>query len=115
MARKSFAPPATNFSVSCDPVILEWLTRYAYEKKTTRSKVIRQALIDFRKKNEERSGDVNGPIINPDERCCVCGAAVLRNFGLVLCMANSNHSLQPTGPHTHELKPKRKVENPIDE
>ena len=33
MARKSYAPPVTNFSVSCDPVTLEWLTEYAYKKK----------------------------------------------------------------------------------
>ena len=115
VARKSYAPPVTNFSVSCDPVTLEWLTEYAYKKKTTRSKVIREALVDFRKKLEERSGDVNGPIINPEERCCICGSAVLRNFGLVLCMQGSSHRLEATGPRTHQEKPPKKVENPIDE
>ena len=115
MARKSYAPPVTNFSVSCDPVTLEWLTEYAYKKKTTRSKVIREALVDFKKKLEARAGDVNGPIINPEERCIVCGATVLRNYGVILCMASPNHRLEATGDRTHREKPKPKVENPIDE
>ena len=115
MARKSYSPPATNFSVSCDPVILEWLSRFAYEKKTTRSKVIRLALVDFRKKHESLDSDENGPVIHPEERCCVCGSAVVRNFGLVLCMSKSTHRLMPTGPRTHQEKPAEVVENPIDE
>ena len=115
MARKSFAPPATNFSVSCDPVILEWLSRFAYEKKTTRSKVIRLALVDFKKKHETLDNDENGPVIHPEERCCICGSLVVRNFGRVLCLSTSTHQLIPTGPRTHQEKPPEKVENPIDE
>ena len=115
MARKSFAPPATNFSVSCDPVILEWLTEYAYRKKTTRSKVIRLALVDFKEKFETRIASGNGPVIHPEERCIVCGATVMRNFGVILCMASPHHRLQATGDRTHEEKPAEQVENPIDE
>ena len=105
MAKKSFAPPATNFSVSCDPIILEWLTRFAYEKKTTRSKVIRLALIDFRKKHEAPVVTENTPQIDP-VGCVVCGSEVLRMPGVRgLCMES---------PH-HVQEPPKKVENPIDE
>ena len=91
MARKSYAPPVTNFSVSCDPSTLEWLTEYAYRKKTTRSKVIREALVDFREKFETRIGSENTPKIAP-EGCIVCGSAVIRVPGVRgLCLESSAH------------------------
>ncbi len=105
MAKKSYAPPVTNFSVSCDPVTLEWLTEYAYRKKTTRSKVIRQALVDFRKKFETPIANENTPKIAP-EGCIVCGAEVLRMPGVrALCLESPFHTQEPP----------KKVENPIDE
>ena len=105
MAKKSFAPPVTNFSVSCDPSTLEWLTEYAYRKKTTRSKVIREALIDFRKKFETRVASENTPKIDP-VGCVVCGSEVLRVPGVRgLCLESP----------AHKQEPPTKVENPIDE
>jgi len=114
MAKKSFAPPVTNFSISCDPSLVDWLNDYAYKKRTTRSKIVRRALVDFRAEHEALDISENAPVIHPEERCVVCGASVLRNHGLVLCMASSHHKLLATGTHTHLEKPKPKVENPID-
>ncbi len=86
MAKKSFAPPVTNFSVSCDPSMLTWLNDYAHSNKTTRSKIVRKALIDFRAEHEDARTDDNGVKIDPEERCAGCGAAVVRNFGIVVCL-----------------------------
>ena len=95
MAKKSYAPPVTNFSVSCDPVTLEWLTEYAYRKKTTRSKVIRLALVDFREKFETRIASENTPKIAP-EGCIVCGSEVLRVPGVRgLCLESPAHVQEP--------------------
>jgi len=86
MAKKSFAPPVTNFSISCDPSLVDWLNDYAYKNKTSRSKIVRKALIDFRAEHKAADTDVDGAIIDPEERCVGCGAAVIRNFGVVVCM-----------------------------
>ena len=115
MARKSFAPPVTNFSISCDPSLVDWLNDYAHKNKTTRSKVVRKALVEYRAEHEDRSTDENGPVIHPDERCVICGATVMRNFGVILCMASPHHRLEATGERTHQEKPPEQVENPIDE
>ena len=105
MAKKSFAPPVTNFSVSCDPSVLDWLNQYAYENKTTRSKLIRKAIIEFREKHETAPVNENTPQID-SAGCVVCGSAVLRMPGVRgLCMESPNHVQEPP----------KKVENPIDE
>ena len=107
MAKKSFAPPVTNFSVSCDPSVLDWLNKYAYENKTTRSKIIRRAIIEFRAEHETQTRDVNGPVIDSEARCIVkgCDSAVLRFPGApALCLFSPHHS-----------QVIEKVENPIDE
>jgi len=86
MAKKSFAPPVTNFSISCDPSLVTWLNNYAHEKRTSRSKVVRKALVDFRAEHEAAETAVNGTVIDPEERCVGCGAAVIHNFGVAICM-----------------------------
>ena len=107
MAKKSFAPPVTNFSVSCDPSVLDWLNKYAYEHKTTRSKIIRKAIIDFRAEHESRSENGNAPIIDSETRCLTkgCDSAVLHVPGVrPMCLFS---------PHHKQVV--EKVENPIDE
>ena len=89
MAKKSFAPPVTNFSISCDPSMVTWLNDYAHTNKTSRSKIVRKALIDFRAEHKAADTDANGAKIDPEERCINCGAAVIRNFGVVICMGEA--------------------------
>jgi hypothetical protein len=91
MAKKQFAPPVTNFSVSCDPSMVAWLNEYAYKNRTTRSKIVRKALIDFR---AEHKGDVdeNAPVIDVKLRCIECDAAVIRVPGVApICTRSSAH------------------------
>jgi hypothetical protein len=94
MAKKSFAPPVMNFSVSCDPSMVAWLNDYAYKNKTSRSKIVRRALIDFRAEHRAAETDVNGAQIDPKERCVGCGAAIIRNFGVVVCMGPARCSIE---------------------
>ena len=86
MAKKQFAPPVTNFSVSCDPSLVAWLNKYAHSKQTSRSKIVRKALIDFRAEHQTADAVDNGPKIDPEERCVGCGAVVIHNFGIAICM-----------------------------
>ena len=92
MAKKGFAPPVTNFSVSCDPSMVAWLNDYAYKNRTTRSKVVRKALIDFRAEHKDAPGDENAPVIDVQLRCDECDAAVIRiPGGRNLCTRSSAH------------------------
>ena len=102
MAKKQFAPPVTNFSVSCDPSLVAWLNKYAHSKQTSRSKIVRKALIDFRAEHQDADTNVNGPIIDPEERCVGCGAVVMHNFGRAFCMNDAgrcNIEALPEGGH----------------
>ena len=105
MAKKSFAPPVTNFSISCDPSLVDWLNDYAYKKKTSRSKIVRKALVDFRAEHKAADTDVNGAIIDPEERCVGCGAAVIRNFGIVICMGTARCKIEPDPEGGNRMKP----------
>jgi hypothetical protein len=105
MVKKSFAPPVTNFSISCDPSLVDWLNDYAQANRTTRSKIVRKALIDYRAEHEAAPASETTPEIAPDG-CVVCGSEVLRMPGVRgLCLESPNHVQEP----------KKKVENPIDE
>jgi len=102
MAKKQFAPPVTNFSVSCDPSLVAWLNKYAHSKQTSRSKIVRKALIDFRAEHQDADTNVNGPVIDPEERCVGCGAVVMHNFGRAFCMNDArrcNIEALPGGGH----------------
>ena len=91
MAKKQFAPPVTNFSVSCDPALVKWLNEYAHKNRTSRSKLVRKALIDFRAEHLDEP-DVNAPIIDVQIRCAECDAAVIRvPGGRTLCLRDSAH------------------------
>jgi hypothetical protein len=104
MAKKSFAPPVTNFSISCDPSLVDWLNDYAHKNKTSRSKVVRKALVDFRAEHKAADMDVDGAIIDPEERCVGCGAAVIRNFGIVICMGTARCKIEPDPAGGNRLK-----------
>ena len=92
MAKKGFAPPVTNFSVSCDPSMVAWLNNYAHSKRTSRSKIVRKALIDFRAEHQAAETDVNAPVMDPERRCIVCNATVIRIPGQRgLCIESSQH------------------------
>ena len=92
MAKKQFAPPVTNFSVSCDPGMVAWLNEYAHKHRTTRSKIVRKALIDFRAEHKEPETDVNAPVMDPERRCVECEAIVIRVPGQrALCTMSPNH------------------------
>ena len=95
MAKKSFAPPVTNFSISCDPSMVTWLNEYAHKNRTSRSRIVRKALIDFRAEHEDALSDVNAPVMDPERRCIVCNATVIRMPGQRgLCIESSQH-VQP--------------------
>jgi metal-responsive CopG/Arc/MetJ family transcriptional regulator len=97
MAKKQFAPPVTNFSVSCDPALVKWLNDYAHKKRTSRSKLVRKALIDFRAEHMDEP-DVNAPIIDAAARCIICDAAVIRSPGQrALCIMSSAHVQESNG------------------
>jgi len=90
MAKKQFAPPVTNFSVSCDPALVKWLNDYAHKKRTSRSKLVRKALIDFRAEHMDEPDD-NAAIIDVESRCVDCNAAVIRQYGLAICSVDPTH------------------------
>jgi len=92
MAKKQFAPPVTNFSVSCDPSMVAWLNDYAYKNRTTRSKIVRKALVDFRAEHKMSDVDEKAPVIDAQLRCDECDAAVIRiPGGRNLCTRSSAH------------------------
>lgn len=92
MAKKGFAPPVTNFSVSCDPGMVAWLNDYAHKNKTSRSKIVRRALIDFRAEHKTADTNGNAPVMDPERRCVECGAIVIRVPGKrSLCTMSPNH------------------------
>jgi len=104
MARKSFSPRVTNFSISCDPALLDWLDSYAIQNQTTRSKLVRKAIIDFRAEHQAPVESENTPQITP-VGCVVCGAEVLQMPGVrALCLESPGHVQEPV----------KIVENPID-
>ena len=95
MAKKSFATRVTNFSISCDPSMLDWLDSYAIKNRTSRSRIVRKALIDFRAEHEDAPSDVNAPVMDPKRRCVECNATVIRIAGTrPLCIESSQH-IQP--------------------
>jgi len=95
MAKKQFAPPVTNFSISCDPSMVTWLNEYAHKNRTSRSRIVRKALIDFRAEHEDAPSDVNAPVMDPKRRCVECNATVIRIAGQRgLCIESSMH-IQP--------------------
>jgi len=92
MAKKQFAPPVTNFSVSCDPAMVAWLNEYAHKHRTTRSRIVRKALIDFRAEHKLTDTDENAPVIDAATRCIHCDAAVIRTPGQrALCILSPSH------------------------
>jgi len=90
MAKKGYAPPVTNFSVSCDPALVKWLNDYAHKKRTSRSKLVRKALIDFRAEHMDEPDD-NAAIIDPARRCVECSAAVIRQYDQAICTVDPFH------------------------
>jgi len=91
MAKKGYAPPVTNFSVSCDPAMVKWLNDYAHKKRTSRSKLVRKALIDFRAEHMDEP-DENAPVLDPTARCVECDAMVIRAPGVApICTRSSAH------------------------
>ena len=95
MAKKTFSPPVTTFSVSCDPSMLTWLSEYAYANRTSRSRIVRKALINFRAEHRAPETGVNAPVMDPTRRCVECNATVIRVAGTrPLCIESSQH-VQP--------------------
>jgi len=91
MAKKEFAPPVTNFSISCDPSLVKWLNDYAHKKRTSRSKIVRKALIDFRAEHMTDADD-NAAIMDVKTRCVICDAMVIRQPGIrPICSMSSAH------------------------
>ncbi len=92
MAKKQFAPPVTNFSISCDPSMVAWLNEYAYKHRTTRSKVVRKALVDFRAEHKDAPVDENAPIMDVKSRCVICDGVLIRQPGIrPICTTSSAH------------------------
>jgi len=91
MVKKEFAPPVTNFSISCDPSLVDWLNKYAHKKGTSRSKVVRKALVDFRAEHK-LSDNENAVIMDVEARCVICDAMVIRQPGMRgICSMSSAH------------------------
>jgi len=99
MVKKSFAPPVTNFSISCDPSMVTWLNEYAYKHRTSRSRIVRKALIDFRAEHKDAPSDRTAPIVDP-RVVCWCGALILTVPGVrPMCTVDPNHDqkIHPKG------------------
>tara|TARA_Y100000296_G_scaffold4997_1_gene6330 strand:- start:81 stop:380 length:300 start_codon:yes stop_codon:yes gene_type:complete len=54
MARTGYADPVVNFSVSCDPQLLKRLNDYASKKRTTRSWIVRKALLQWLEEHDPK-------------------------------------------------------------
>jgi len=105
MAKKQFAPRVTNFSISCDPSMLDWLDDYAIKNRTSRSRVVRKALVDFRAEHKASDTNESGPKIDPEERCVGCGARVMHNYGIAICMNDNKHcQIEALPGGGHKLK-----------
>ena len=92
MAKKGFAPRVTNFSISCDPAMLDWLDDYAIKNRSSRSRVVRKALIDFRAEHKDAPDDGTPPVLDPERRCVICDAMVIRVPGVApICTVSSAH------------------------
>jgi len=53
MGRKEgYADPVAIASFSMDPTIIAWLNKYAQEHQTSKSWIVRKALLDFREKHD---------------------------------------------------------------
>ena len=48
-----YADPVASASFSMDPVIITWLNKYAHEHKTSKSWIVRKALLDFQEKYDQ--------------------------------------------------------------
>jgi len=75
--------------------MLTWLNNYAHENRTSRSKVVRAALVAFRSEHRRESAPDEQPQIDNSRRCVECGATVVRQYGLAICTID--------GAHTNEL------------
>jgi len=72
--------------------MVAWLNEYAYKNRTTRSKIVRKALIDFRAEHKLADTDENAPVIDAEARCIICNAAVIRAPGQRgLCIVSPSH------------------------
>ena len=64
MGRKEgYAAPVAVASFSMDPVLINWLNGYAQEHRTTKSSIVRRAILDFKEKVTPKGWD-----------CPKCGA-----------------------------------------
>jgi len=73
--REGYAKPVAIASFSMDPVLINWLNGYALEHKTTKSKIVRMALTDFKEKT----------VLNEKLDCKKCGARNDREFAYMGC------------------------------
>lgn len=53
--REGYAAPVAIASFSMDPVLINWLNGYAQEHQTTKSWIVRKALLDFKEKYEPKA------------------------------------------------------------
>ena len=61
MGRKEgYAPPVAIASFSMAPAIIAWLNKYAHEHKTTKSWIVRKALLDFQEKYDPKKWTCKG-------------------------------------------------------
>ncbi len=61
MGRKEgYADPVAIASFSMDPAIIAWLNKYAHEHKTTKSWIVRKALLDFQEKYDPKKWTCKG-------------------------------------------------------
>ena len=71
MGRKEgYAKPVAIASFSMDPVLINWLNGYAQEHRTTKSAIVRRAILDFKEKTTPKGWD-----------CPKCGAVSSADFG----------------------------------
>jgi len=82
MGRKSgFSKPVAVASFSMDPVMVTWLNDYAHAHKTTKSRIVRKALVLFQEKYDPvevpddptRGGRFNPELIYESPWQCTCG------------------------------------------
>ena len=70
MGRKEgYADPVAIASFSMDPVIITWLNGYAQQHQTTKSWIVRKALIDFKEKYDPK---VTTGLVEGFWQCSAC-------------------------------------------
>jgi len=80
--REGYAKPVAIASFSMDPELITWLNKYAHSHKSTKSWIVRKALLDFQEKYDPQT-----PTGLPDGfwQCSACEQATANSDADAAC------------------------------